>query len=84
MGEMVDDQTANQSTNLLKKGKKIKKKNHHFWNSRISVLVVVMSLLLHPDLSVCVSWAGLGTLLWQVAGGWGPTSLWWRPLAEVK
>jgi hypothetical protein len=45
MGEMVDDQTANQSTNLLKKGKKIKKKNHHFWNSRISVLVVVMSLL---------------------------------------
>jgi hypothetical protein len=39
MVEMVDDQTVNQATNPLKKGKE---KNHQFWNSRISVLVVLM------------------------------------------
>jgi hypothetical protein len=36
MVEMVDDQTANQAANPLKKGKK---KNHQIWNSRIAVLV---------------------------------------------
>jgi hypothetical protein len=48
MVEMVDDQTVNQAANPLKKGKKLKlklKKNHQFWNSRISVLVVLMLLL---------------------------------------
>jgi hypothetical protein len=43
MGEMVGDQTANQATNPLKKGRK--KKIHQFWNSRIAVLVAVMLLL---------------------------------------
>jgi hypothetical protein len=40
MGEMVDDQTANQTAKSLKKGKKRKekKRNHWFWNSRITVL----------------------------------------------
>jgi hypothetical protein len=46
MGEMVDDQTANQTAKHLKKSKK--KKNHQFWNSRIGVLVVLMLLLYHP------------------------------------
>jgi hypothetical protein len=41
MGEMVDDQAANQAANSLKKGKK----NHQFWNSRIAVLVVLTLLL---------------------------------------
>jgi hypothetical protein len=41
MGEMVGDQTANQTAKPLKKGKKKKQ----FWNSRISVLVVLMILL---------------------------------------
>jgi hypothetical protein len=55
MGEMVDDQTANQAANPLKKGeKKDKKKYHQFWNSRITVLVVLMLVLQHPDL-LCVS-----------------------------
>jgi hypothetical protein len=42
MGEMVGDQTANQTAKLLKKGRK---KNHQFWNSRITVLVVLVLLL---------------------------------------
>jgi hypothetical protein len=50
MGEMVGDQTANQAANPFKTGKKI----YQFWNSGIAVLVVVMPLLYHPDLSVCV------------------------------
>jgi hypothetical protein len=41
MGEMVEDQTANQAANPLKKGKK----NSQFWNSRIAVLVVLMLVL---------------------------------------
>jgi hypothetical protein len=45
MGEMVDDQTANQAQNPLKKGKKKKKKNHQLWNNRIAVLVFLMVLL---------------------------------------
>jgi hypothetical protein len=44
MGEMVDDQTANQTAKPLKKGKK-KKTNQWFWNSRIKILVVLMLLL---------------------------------------
>jgi hypothetical protein len=44
MGEMVDDQTANQATNPQKKGKK-RKKYHQFWNSRIAVFVVLMLVL---------------------------------------
>jgi hypothetical protein len=45
MEEMVDDQTANQAANALKKGKKKDKKTHQFWNSRIAVLVVLMLVL---------------------------------------
>jgi hypothetical protein len=41
MGKMVDDQTANQAANPLKKGKK----NHQFWCSKIVVLVVLMLVL---------------------------------------
>jgi hypothetical protein len=41
---MVDNQTANQTAKPLKKGKK-KKKNHQFWNSRITVLIVLVLLL---------------------------------------
>jgi hypothetical protein len=41
-GEMVDNQTANQTAKPLKKGKK--KKNPHFWNSRITVSVVLVLL----------------------------------------
>jgi hypothetical protein len=41
MVEMVDDQTANQAANPLKKGKK----NNQFWNTRITVLVVLMLVL---------------------------------------
>jgi hypothetical protein len=41
---MVDDQRANQTTKLLKEGKK-KKKNHQFRNCGISVLVVLPLLL---------------------------------------
>jgi predicted nucleic acid-binding Zn ribbon protein len=44
MGEIVDDQTANQAANPLKKEKK-RKKNHQFWSSRIAVLVVLMLVL---------------------------------------
>jgi hypothetical protein len=43
MGEMVDDQAANQVANPLKKGKR--KKNHQFWNNRIAVLFVPTLLL---------------------------------------
>jgi hypothetical protein len=43
-GEMVNNQAANQTAKPLKKGKK-EKKNHHFWNSRIMVLVVLVFLL---------------------------------------
>jgi hypothetical protein len=42
MGEMVDNQTANQIAKPLKKGKK---KNPQFRNSSISVLVVLVLLL---------------------------------------
>jgi hypothetical protein len=42
MGEMMGDQTENQTAKSLEKGKK---KNHQFWNSRIAVLVVLMLLL---------------------------------------
>jgi hypothetical protein len=45
MGEMVDDETANQAANPLKKGKKRKKKIHQCWNSRIAVLVVLVLIL---------------------------------------
>jgi hypothetical protein len=41
MGVMVDYQTANQAANPLKK----EKKNHQFWNTRITVLVVLMLVL---------------------------------------
>jgi hypothetical protein len=41
MGEMVGDQTANQTAKPLKKGDK---KNHQYWN-RTAVLVVLMLLL---------------------------------------
>jgi hypothetical protein len=52
MVDLVGDQTVKQATNLLKKGER---KSHQFWNSRIAVLVVLMLVLYHPDLSVCVS-----------------------------
>jgi hypothetical protein len=42
MGDMSDP-TANQTAKPLKKGEK--EKNHQFWNSRITVLVVLMLLL---------------------------------------
>jgi hypothetical protein len=46
MGEIVDDQTANQAANPLMKGKKKKRKKiHQFWNSRMAVLVVLMLVL---------------------------------------
>jgi hypothetical protein len=45
MGEIVDDDTANQAANPLKKGGKKRKKNHQSWNSRIAVLVVLMLVL---------------------------------------
>jgi hypothetical protein len=54
MGEMVGDQTVNQTSKPLKKGEK---KNHQFWNSRIAGLVVFSSLV---SSSVCVCL--LGTL----------------------
>jgi hypothetical protein len=49
-GEMVDNQTGNKTNKYLKK-----KKNPRFMNSRISVLVVLLLLLLHPVLFVCIS-----------------------------
>jgi hypothetical protein len=42
MGEIVDEQTANQAAKPLKKGEK---KNHQFWNSRIPILFILMLLL---------------------------------------
>jgi hypothetical protein len=39
---MVDDQTANQAAKPLKKGKK---KKSLVWNSRITILVVLVFLL---------------------------------------
>jgi hypothetical protein len=39
---MVGNQTANQATSPLKKGKE--KKIHQLWNCRIAVLVVMMPL----------------------------------------
>jgi hypothetical protein len=41
MGEMVGDQTSNQTAKPLKKDKK----NYSFWNSTFTVLVVLMLLL---------------------------------------
>jgi hypothetical protein len=47
MGEMVDNETANQTAKPLKKGQKKekKKKKKQFWSSRIAVLVVLMLFL---------------------------------------
>jgi hypothetical protein len=42
MGEMVGDQTENQAAKPLKREKKMKKKNHQFWNSRIAGSVVLV------------------------------------------
>jgi hypothetical protein len=54
-GEMVDDQTANQTAKSLKRGKKKRnKKICQFRNSTILALVVLVLLLQHLNLSVCV------------------------------
>jgi hypothetical protein len=59
MGAIVDDPTINETARHLKKGEKSKrkrKKNHQFWNSRFSGLVVVTSLVSSP---VCVFLLGI-------------------------
>jgi hypothetical protein len=78
---MVDDQAANQTAKSLKKGKKKKKKTHCFWNSRVTVLVVLVLLLYHPVLSLCVSLAALEFSCGRQWAGGVLASLWGRGLA---
>jgi hypothetical protein len=72
-GEMVHDQTANQTAKLLMEGQKKKKSlGQAQWNFSLSCSVVT-PLASRP---VCLCLLGrFRALLWWVAGGWGPMVL---------
>jgi hypothetical protein len=71
-GEMMDDQTANHAAKPLKTGKE--KKNHQFWNSRISLSCPGVTPLASSIVCLCLL-DRFGALLWQAAGSWGPSGL---------
>jgi hypothetical protein len=67
--EMVDDQTANKTAKVLKKGKE----NHQFRNSRITLLVVLVLPLASSLVCMCLP-GRFGACIWwcwspPVAGG---------------